>query len=118
MRKLLPLFAVFVFAFTNTQSLKASALVFKTEKQIVWCEFIDFGNVDTSKYKQIRIAITSTDTKYTDSIRIKGVEGNDSFILQSSDFRLSYTQVFDIPPSKINISVKGEGVFKVYIWAF
>ena len=98
-------------------NISASPLIFKIQKEIKFGEFVELGMFDASKYKQIRIAVISSNVAYSNNIELYAIEGEDSFMFDSFDSRTVYMKVFDSPPQKIKVLAKGQGIYRLYVWA-
>lgn len=102
----------------------SAPLIFKTTKNIETAEKTDILELDTSKYKQIRIGITyksqrKEQPKDFDSMEIYAVEEIEEMYLAGiSVYRgdHNFSVAIDVPPEKIRIKVKGQGLYRIFVW--
>jgi hypothetical protein len=118
---------IFTFLFILIFSANAFALplVFKASKTIETVEDIDLIEIDTAKYRQLRVGVVYKNqkkefTRSPDRIWFYAVEDGEDFSIigEISDGRdNSFTASIDAPPAKIKIQVRGRGLYKVFVWA-
>jgi hypothetical protein len=110
------LFCLSLFLF---QTVIASPLVFKTTKTSTSPDkFEEFFTLDTSKYRQLRIHIVSSDPTGFNWV-VRAVEGDDELAISARTVNLEFADNFILenPPTKIRVSVRGKGTFKAFVWA-
>lgn len=119
MKKFVYLLLVFCFLVQNSFG---SPLIYKAEKGVTLNEgYVKIATFDASKYKQIRVVIINPsekeNSKYLYSCAVFGSEDGTSFSLFSADSRqLESTVVIDSPPTTVSVTVKGQGLAKVFVY--
>lgn len=102
-------------------SAMGNPLVFKTTKEIRSTnDFVEVATLDTAKYSRFRVHIVNADSKTAASnfyVWIKAIEDTDDLLLVMDSGEFMYNYVCDTPPARSRILIKGNGVFKVFIWA-
>lgn len=117
MKRLLSLITVLVLVFFGVRISQASPLVFKAVKTIQANDFADLTTIETGKYKQIRIAVKVKPDSVSQRVNIYAVEDNQEiFLFSAMDKDLSFSTVIDVPPSKIKLSARGNGIYSIYVW--
>lgn len=110
------LFCVALFA----QSAFTAPLIFKTTKEIMSPDkHVEIAALDTSKYSRLRIHIVNAAPKFADQsfyVWLNAVEDLDEMYLLMDSGQFHYNTVIDTPPAKTRILIKGNGLFKVFIW--
>lgn len=114
----------FVLILVLCLTVSASPLVYKTTKDIDSPDkYVELFNLDTSKFREIRIHVSSSKPDF--KAVIKGVEADDEllmfpphvFDISRVASTITYNTTIDTPPSKIRVFVWGTGTFKAYVWA-
>jgi len=122
MKKLLPILILIFFA----QTALASPLVFKSKKLGTGKEWFEFGTLDCTKYKDIRVVIQGSNIVGLYGYSVVGIEDDQKIFLQSTIETMrsdslyngfKYMEVFTVPPSKITFNGNGLGTFYLYVWA-
>jgi hypothetical protein len=107
----------FVLILIWAQNAFASPLVFKATKEVKSADWVEIALFDASKYKQVRIGITDNNVSKS-ILNISAVEDEQEiFLAGATDDYLNHSVVLDSPPPKIKISVRGEGTYRLFIWA-
>jgi hypothetical protein len=114
MKKCIGLFLAFLFL---VQFALGSPLVFKTTKEIKGDGWTELAIFDSSKYKQIRVGVVDDNVSESVLNISAAEETQEIFIQGATDNFLNVSFLIDQPPTKLKISAKGAGVYKVYIWA-
>jgi hypothetical protein len=101
----------------------AAGLIYKYNndfKSEVFTEFTSFG---AGNSRQIRFAIkrkpeiNDTTESNAFAVAVYMFDGEEEVFLSSSEANVSYTTIIDVPPPKIRIKLKGNGNFRIYVWA-
>lgn len=122
MNRILSLLTVLVFIFSSVQASQASPLVFKATREIKnpnEKEYVALAVFDTSKYKQIRVGIVSQSEKTPepDFAQIYAVEDGNSIFIERFVISSSRSVLIDSPSTKVKVSVRKSGTYKIFIWA-
>lgn len=103
----------------------ASPLVFKIKKNIDSPDTAaELFTLDTTKFQRLRIYVdwSPTDTLKSPvySIQVAAVEGDDEVLIhvQTVDLRnpILANILIDVPPSKLKVSIRGQGTFRAFVW--
>lgn len=115
MKKLIGL----LFALCFSLNAFASPLVFNSVKIVSPDDnWVVLGSFDATKYKQIRVGVSSDNVGWSQEIKIEGVETEGTLLILHTEERfLGRSFLIDTPPSQIRVSVKAKGKYSLHIWA-
>lgn len=111
----------------------ASPLILKKRLSVINLEesSTELAVLDTAQYARIKIHLYAENNEYDRSkypgdytkdyqagkfeVLIEGIENEDVFRIYYT-WGQHATQIVELPPAKIRISVKGRGEYKLFIW--
>ena len=110
MKKIMPFF----FALILAANCFGSPLIYKATK-----ESGELVNLDTSKYKQLRIFIKREASENSPNFYLNFYcfdEKEEIIFLSSGATYDYYSTIIDTPPDKLKIKAIGQGKYKIFIW--